>query len=243
MPSAPWWATYFGDDFYDLHVDLFPETASRREVAGMIELLQVPVGGLILDVPCGWARHTQLLAQAGCKVIGTDLSLALIRRAADRRFLAVADIRVQPFPSESFDAVINVFTSLGLFLDDSEDLNALREAHRLLKCGGRLLLESMHRDDVVAAYAERDRWRLPDGTEVRVRRRFDPITGISHEKLRWRRAEQTGEKQHSLRLRTATEIDALIRAAGFVDVAYYGDWNGSPFSHRDGSLIAVATKR
>ena len=104
------------------------------------------------------------------------------------------------------------------------------------------MLESMHRDDVVAQYAERDRWTLPDGTEVRVRRRFDPVKGISYEKLRWKKGEATGEKRHALRLRTATEIDRLIRSAGFIDVAYYGDWDGRPFGHRDSSVVAVATK-
>lgn len=237
-----WWRDYFGDDFFDLHVDLFPEALSRREVAGMIELLRLPVGAAILDVPCGWGRHTMLFAEQGYDVVGSDLSYDLLKRAQDGRYVS-ADIRAQPLRSASFDAVINVFTSLGLFLDDAEDLKALREAHRLLKPGGRLLLESMHRDDVIASYAERDRWTLPDGTEVRVRRRFDPVAGISYEKLRWRRGEQSGAKRHALRLRTATEIDALIRAAGFEDVSYFGDWEGAPFSHRDSSLIAVAAKR
>lgn len=236
-----WWRDYFGDDFFELHFDLFPEELSRREAAGMIELLQLPSDGAVLDVPCGWGRHTALLAEQGYRVVGTDLSFDLLKRASAGAY-AAADIRAQPFREASFDAVINVFTSLGLFLDDAEDLRALREAHRLLRPGGRLLLESMHRDDVIAAYAERDSWRLPNGVEVRVRRRFDPIRGISHEKLQWRRGEEGGRKQHALRLRTATEIDGLIRAAGFVDIEYYGDWNGRPFTHRHSSLIAVATK-
>ena len=238
-----WWRDYFGADFFDLHVDLFPEALSRREVAGMLELMQIPTDARILDVPCGWGRHAALFAEQGYDVVGADLSFELLRRgAAGPRYVA-ADVRTQPFASDSFDAVINVFTSLGLFLDDDEDVAALGEAHRLLKQGGRFLLESMHRDDVVANYAERDRWSLPDGTEVRVRRRFDAIAGVSHERLQWRKGAKSGRKQHALRLRTATEIAALLRAAGFDDVAYYGDWNGRPFTHRDGSLIAVATKR
>jgi SAM-dependent methyltransferase len=242
MKSEPaWWRDYFGDDFFALHVDLFPEELSRREVAGMLELLQLPVGARVLDVPCGWGRHSALLAAQGYDVIGSDLSFDLLKRAPAGPYVA-ADIRQQPLRDASFDAVINVFTSLGLFLDDAEDLRALREAHRLLRPGGRLLLESMHRDDVIGAYAERDRWRLPDGTEVRVRRRFDPVAGISYEKLQWRRGERTGRKQHALRLRTAGEIDGLMRAAGFGEIAYYGEWDGRPFSHRDSSLIAVARK-
>ena len=85
----------------------------------------------------------------------------------------------------------------------------------MLAPGGRFLLETMHRDEVIAAYAERDAWTLPDGTEVEVRRRFDPGAGVSHERLVWRSGHEHGEKRHALRLRTATEIDALLRAAGF----------------------------
>ncbi|HEY0673900.1 MAG TPA: methyltransferase domain-containing protein [Longimicrobiales bacterium] len=241
--SEGWWRDYFGADFFHLHVDLFPEALTRREVAGMLELLRLPVGARILDVPCGWGRHAVLLAEHGYRVTGADLSYDLLRRAAPGPSYVADDVRAQPLRAAAFDAVINVFTSLGLFLDDQEDLNALREAHRLLQPGGRFLLESMHRDDVVGDFAERDRWLLPDGTEVRVRRRFDPIRGISHERLQWRKGEQRGRKQHSLRLRTATEIAALLGAAGFDDVEYFGDWNGRPFTHRDSSLIAVATKR
>jgi SAM-dependent methyltransferase len=242
MRSVEWWRGYFDDTYFELHEPLFSEARSRGEVAGMMELLALPVGARVLDAPCGWGRHGALLAEAGCVVFGADLSDDLLRHAPAslQAHCAAADIRALPFASASFDAVINVFTSLGLFLDDAQDIIALREARRLLRPGGRLLLESMHRDDVIADYAERDEWTLPDGTDVRVRRRFDPITGVSHERLSWRSGTSTGRKQHSLKVRTATEIDGLLRAAGFSDIAYYGSWNGAPFTHRHESLIAVA---
>lgn len=246
--SDAWWRTYFDDVFFDLHDSLFPPARSRREVAGIRELLALPVGARILDAPCGWGRHTELLAEAGMLAFGADLSHDLLRRAprtdaplGAARY-AAADIRALPFADAGFDAVINVFTSLGLFLDDAQDIAALREARRVLRPGGALLLESMHRDDVIRSYAERDRWTLADGTEVRVRRRFDPVSGISHEKLRWRRGDTEGRKKHSLRLRTATEIDALLRAAGFEDIEYFGSWEGAEFHHEDESLIAVARR-
>ena len=246
MSRAPWWRTYFDDRYFEMHDPLFSEERSRREVGGMRELLALPVGARVLDAPCGWGRHATLLAEAGCDVFGADLSFDLLRRTVTAEgevtppVYAAADIRFLPFSDASFDAVLNVFTSLGLFLSDAEDIAALREARRVLRPGGALLLESMHRDDVVASYAERDRWELPDGTEIRVRRRFDPVTGISRERLKWRRGEESGRKQHALKLRTATEIDALLRAAGFEAIEYYGDWDGTAFDHRAESLIAVA---
>jgi ubiquinone/menaquinone biosynthesis C-methylase UbiE len=212
----------------------------------MRELLALPVGARVLDAPCGWGRHTELFAEAGCSAFGTDLSFDLLRRAPRNAApsgppaYAASDIRALPFADASFDAVINVFTSLGLFLDDAEDVAALREARRVLRPGGALLLESMHRDDVIRSFAARDEWTLADGTHVQVRRRFDPVRGVSRERLTWRRGEDSGRKAHALRLRTATEIDALLRAAGFIRIDYFGDWDGRPFTHRAASLIAVA---
>ncbi|HEX7091481.1 MAG TPA: class I SAM-dependent methyltransferase [Longimicrobiales bacterium] len=245
----PWWRHYFDEVFFRLHEPLFPEQESRREVAAILELMGLPAGARILDAPCGWGRHTALFGEAGVEAFGADLSVPLLERAARRlrgagaptRF-AAADLRALPFRDGAFDGVANVFTSLGLFVDDAEDLRALAEARRVLRPGGRFLLETMHRDDIVSAYAYRDRWTLPDGTEVRVRRRFDAVAGISYERLWWRRGEERGEKRHALRLRTATEVDALLRAAGFTGMRYYGDWTGEPFSHESERLIVVAER-
>jgi ubiquinone/menaquinone biosynthesis C-methylase UbiE len=242
MPD--WWRTYFGDDFFDLHVDLFPEQESRAEVAALLDLMGLPAGSRILDVPCGWGRHTHLLAEAGFVAVGADLSEPLLRRASATspgpRAFAACDIRALPFADACMDGAINVFTSLGLFASDDDDRRALCEIHRVLRKGGSFLLETMHRDEVICGFAERDRWTLTDGTEVRVRRRFDPITALSHERLQWRRGSEAGEKRHTLRLRTATEVAALLQAAGFRDIDYYGDWDGSPFTHRSPHLIALA---
>lgn len=244
-----WWRHYFDEAFFRLHEPLFPEEESRREAGAILELMGLPAGSRILDAPCGWGRHTVLFGEAGVHAFGADLSVPLLERAARALTavgspvrLAAADLRALPFADGSFDGVANVFTSLGLFVDDAEDLRALREARRVLRPGGRFLLETMHRDDVVSAYAYRDRWTLPDGTEVRVRRRFDAVTGISYERLWWRRGEERGEKRHALRLRTATEVDGLLRAAGFTAMRYYGDWSGEPFSHESQTLIVVAER-
>lgn len=259
MRGEPWWRRYFDDAFFRLHDPLFAEADSRREVASIIELLGLPLDARILDVPCGWGRHTRLLEEAGLVAFGADLSTTLLRRAVERagengntapptslppspiRY-AAADLRALPFADASFDAVINVFTSIGLFANDRDDARALREAGRVLVPRGRLLLETMHRDEAVAGYAERDAWTLPDGTSIEARRRFDPVTGISHERLRWTRGDERGEKLHTLRLRTATEVAGLLRKAGFADVEYYGGWDGEPFEHRSEHLIAVAMR-
>jgi SAM-dependent methyltransferase len=236
---------FFDDAYYRLMAPFHPEAETRREVAAIRELLALAQDDFVLDLGCGWGRHLRHLTAVGHRVVGFDLSHALLRQVtpvhgARPPELVAGDMRRLPFHDAAFDAVMNLATSLGLFLSDEDAAAALSEARRVLRPGGRLLLEGMHRDDAVAGYAERDDWTMDDGTEVRVRRRFDAVRGVSHEVLRWRGPTGAGTKRHSLRLRTATEIIALIEAAPFAVEAVYGGWSMENFDRASEQLILVA---
>jgi SAM-dependent methyltransferase len=247
-------ADFFDDDYHRLIAPFHPEAETRREVAALREMLAIAQDDHILDLGCGWGRHLEVLREAGHRVVGLDLSHALLRRAFDasgsgpgdapgtRPTLVAADMRRLPFPDRSFDVVLNLATSLGLFMEDENALAALGEAARVLRPGGRILVEGMHRDDVVASFAARDRWTLPDGTEVRARRRFDPLRGVSHEVLRWTGPAGAGVKRHSLRLRNATELAALVAAAGLTLRAAYGGWEEESLVLDSDRLILVAER-
>jgi SAM-dependent methyltransferase len=254
MPAEP---DFFDDAYHRLIAPFHPEEETRQEVASIRELLALSQEDAILDLGCGWGRHMRLMREIGHQVIGVDLSPALLRRAVgeggggggggagDTQSLpappvVAADMRRLPFAGGSFDAVLNLATSLGLFLDDRDLVAALSEARRVLGEGGRLLIEGMHRDDVVANYAERDCWTMDDGTAVRVRRRFDAVRGVSHEVMRWRGPGHDGTKRHSLRLRTAIEMIGLVEAAGFGVVVAYGGWEMEPLGRQSERLILVA---
>jgi SAM-dependent methyltransferase len=237
--------SFFDAAYHRLIAPFYPETETRREVAALRELMALAQDDLVLDLGCGWGRHLRLLSAAGHRVVGLDLSHALLRQvppAHDARSpaLVAGDMRRLPFHDAAFDAVINLATSLGLFLDDGDAMAALAEARRVLRPGGRLLLEGMHRDDAVAGYAERDAWTMEDGTEVRARRRFDAVRGVSHEVLRWEGSGGAGTKRHSLRLRTATETTRLLAAAGFTVESSYGGWSMERFGRASERLILLA---
>jgi SAM-dependent methyltransferase len=240
-PDGPVTADFFDEAYHRLMAPFHPESETRREVAALREILGLSQDDVVLDLGCGWGRHLRLLAEAGHRVVGLDLSPGLLGRLRDPSAPRVAgDMRWLPFRTATFDIVLNLATSLGLFLDDREAAGALSEARRVLRPAGRLLIEGMHRDDVVAGYAERDAWTMEDGTRVRARRRFDAIGGVSHEVLRWSGPRGDGTKRHSLRLRTGTELGRLVEDAGFTVLRALGGWQEERFAHDSERLILLA---
>jgi SAM-dependent methyltransferase len=247
--SAPWWRDYFDEDFIRLYRPFLPRQRTRREVAGLLRALELPVGGRVLDLACGWGRHAVELARLGYRVCAIDRSATLLRHAQRRAHRAgvevgwvLGDVRELPW-RDCFDAVVCLFSSLGYFLSDAEDLRALRAVHGALRPGGSFLLETMHRDAVVRELAERDWWQGAKGEHVWVEREFDALEGISHEWLRWRTSERLeGEKYHAIRIRTATEWKALLEEADLEPEAWFGGWQGRPFTHLSSRLIVRATR-
>lgn len=245
--SGAWFEGYFDEDFVELYRPFLTPERTVDEAAAVLELLELAPGAEVLDLACGWGRHSIELARAGCRVTGLDLSETLLARAARRADAAGVevewvrgDMRELPWAGR-FDAVVSLFSSLGYFLSDAEDLRVLRAAARALRPGGRLLLETMHRDQIARAFAERDWWPGESGRPVWVEREFDAVAGVSHEWLRWQRSDgSVGEKFHAMQVRTATAWDALLRAAGLAPLAWYGDWDFSEFTLESERLIVMA---
>ena len=146
-----------------------------------------------------------------------------------------------PSPDESFDAALNLFTSLG-FYGDEEDVKALAEIGRVLRPTGRLVIETMHRDRLVRGFHEQD-WRLlGEGRLLLEQRSFDAAAGVAQTTQTL--IEKTGERDSrtfSVRVYTATELVAMLNRAGFDDARCYGDLEGGPFDTTT-RLVIVARR-
>src|SRR5687767_7324076 len=98
-----------------------------------------------LDAGCGTGFQTTLLERLGYESHGVDISGRLLavarRRLAASRF-ALASVEALPFADRSFDAIACCGSTLS-FVDDPAA--ALRELARVLKPGGRVVLECEHR--------------------------------------------------------------------------------------------------
>jgi SAM-dependent methyltransferase len=243
-PEQEWFRSYFDRAFLRIYRPLLPADAAQEEAAAIIEAMGLQRGDRVLDLGCGWGRHTVPLAASGLRVTGLDRAELLLRegqavRGAGTSWVC-ADVRELPF-SGTFHGAVSLFSSLGYFLDDREDLRALCAVREALIPGGIFLMEMTHRDLVAREYAERDWWEDEDGTRVWVEREFDAVAGVSHERLVWSTADgEAGEKRHSIRIRTPSEWAALLTEAGFRTLAWFGSWDLDPFTLQAERLIVLA---
>src|SRR3954467_10213635 len=169
MSSANWWAAYFDAQYLLEYEPLFSPERDRREVARMMDVLGLPSGARILDVPCGQGRHAHLLAEAGFDVDGLDYSKELLAKAKRRgtgntlRYTR-GDMRKLPARwTGRFDAVLNLFTSFGFFADPADDARVIRAFARVLAPGGAFVFHGGSRDGVMAKFLYRDWWQTEDG--------------------------------------------------------------------------------
>ena len=117
----------------------------------------------VLDVGCGTGQSTRDAARVAARVLGIDLSGAMIRRARQRGAgtFVQGDAQVYPFEPESFDTVISRTGTM--FFGDR--VAAFGNLARALKPGGRLTMLTWQR-------ADRNEWVtvmrdcLSDGREV-----------------------------------------------------------------------------
>ncbi|HEX5579998.1 MAG TPA: methyltransferase domain-containing protein [Gemmatimonadaceae bacterium] len=243
-----WWASYFDAQYLREYEPLFQLERDRREVSRVMEILGLPAGARVLDCPCGQGRHAHLLAEAGFDVDGLDYSEHLLARARERgtgRTLRYTRGDMRRLPARwtgRFDAVLNLFTSFGFFLDPADDRRVIEQFARVLKPGGVLVWNGGSRDGVMARFLERDWWRSGDGTMIAHERSFDSLSGILTIRSSWYGPDGPGEREHRIRLYTASHLAELCAAAGLVVEEAYDGWKARPLSRRSSEMTLVARK-
>lgn len=214
----------------------------------LIDVLGLPSGARVLDVPCGQGRHAHLLAEAGLNVDGLDYSRELLARARARgtgRTLRYTRGDMRRLPSRwtgRFDAVVNLFTSFGFFVDPADDIRVISEFARVLAPGGVLVWHGGSRDGVMARFLTRDWWSTENGTVVAQERSFDPLSGVLTITSEWRGPGGSGERQHRIRLYTATRVAELCAEVGLVVEEAFDGWTDRPLTRRSGEMLLVARR-
>ncbi len=244
--------TWFEDESFwkRIYPHLFPAErfALAEEQVDHILTLTVPAGRSVLDLCCGPGRHATLLAQRGFTVTGVDRSPFLLDQAKARAQAdhlsvewIVDDMRhfVRP---ETYDLVLNMFTSFGYFDDPQEDRQVLQNMYRSLKPHGVCLIDVMGKEVVARTFQPTRSQRSADGMLwVECHNIVDGWRRIHTEWL-FIKDGQVTTVRFQLNVYSGQELKERLQQAGFQRVQLFGDLAGNAYGPQASRLVAVANK-
>lgn len=145
MDNKEWYIEAF-QEWYSIVYYHRDDKEAQEQVEFACSELGLTRKSRVLDLCCGYGRHLKFLSERLSFVVGLDLSLYLLREAQGNNsmhntcFLR-GDVRYLPFCSQSFNAVLNLFTSFGYFEEHNDNLKQLEQISIILKKKGLLLFD------------------------------------------------------------------------------------------------------
>ena len=250
QPDEPrfdyWWEDFFSGDWQDVQQAFKKPETTRSEVGFISNLLDLPQGSEVLDVPSGEGRLALELAQQGFKVTCVELTRGLIDKArekAKRRGLKLeffqCDMRNLPW-KDRFDAAINYWGSFGYFDDDGNE-SFVRAIANSLKPNGKFLVETHTLETILPNDKPRD-WRKVGDTFALEERTFNYETSRVDVQWTFLKANKISKSYSSIRIYSFHELCGLLNRAGFVHWQACETLTGKPFQLGAARLTIVATK-
>jgi glycine/sarcosine N-methyltransferase len=249
------------DDF-SADYDRFVNWPSR--LAAELPFLEQQLQGVgarrVLDAACGTGMHAIALAQRGYEVVGADLSPAMIERARANAAAAGVQVRftvagfgqLSTLVGTGFDALLCLGNSLPHLLTPEDMAMAFFDFAVCLRPGGLALIQNRNFDAVLA---RGERWMEPqahrEGEAEWLFLRFydfEPDGTITFNLVTLRR-EGAGEWRQQVRStrlwpQRRDDLVAALAAAGFGEIACWGDMQGMPFdADRSPNLVLTARRK
>ena len=126
--EAKWYKTWFDTPYYHILYKNRDDKEAKNFMAKLTSFLDLEPKSHVLDVACGRGRHAVYLNRMGFHVTGIDLSqnnIDYAKQFENDNLKFVLHDMCQPI-GNTYDAVLNLFTSFGYFEKDQYNINAIK---------------------------------------------------------------------------------------------------------------------
>lgn len=227
---------------------------TKRQVDFLIEKMQLKGGERILDLACGFGRHSLELARRGFDVTGVDITRDYVDYAArtaekeglNARFIC-SDIREIRFENE-FDVVLNMADgAVGYLENEEENLKIFLAISKALKSGGKHFMDIMNGSYAVTHFPCK-LWDAGEKCLTLSSFEWDNETKtLIYGQLDYAYGEPLPkpvmEYGNTIRLYNLDEVGCIFGRLGMTVLDSYADFSGKPSSDNDIQLMVCSIKR
>lgn len=248
-----WCFRFFNNpDYLKIYSDMTGPERTKQELDFCKKFLGWKKGEPILDAPCGAGRHSLHIAQLGYTVTGVDFSWFLLAQAKEKAGQLPLQctppqwirglLQQIPCKDELFSHVICMFSSFGYGETEEDNLAVLKEFSRVIKPGGKILIDLMNRQFIVT-HLNKVYHSVQHGLKVKEERM---ITDNGHRLHNVITVQDTqGEKRMYLYnpwLYNGWDLALLANKADLEVEAIYGDFNGNLYETESQRAMLIARK-
>ncbi|NEM96440.1 SAM-dependent methyltransferase [Pontibacter burrus] len=243
IQEQEWFSTWFDSPYYHILYQHRDDLEAQQFMDKLLTYLHPKPHEKILDMPCGKGRHAVYLNQKGYDVTGLDLSEQSIAHAKqfenERLHFAEHDMR-EVYQPESFDFILNLFTSFGYFENETENVVALNAMAKALKHGGKLVIDFMNTDLTIANLVAEE-VKIVEGIKFHIHRGVD--NGFIVKTIRFTDKGQDYKFEERVRALRQEDFIEYFGMAQLRLAEVFGDYNLRPFNPASSERMIFVLKK
>lgn len=239
METREWFKDWFDSKYYHILYKHRDESEAQLFIDALVRQLRLPEGARVLDLPCGKGRHSIYLAKKGFNVTGVDLSEQSIayakRLECGNLHFFVHDMRV-PLRVNYFDAVLNLFTSIGYFERDTDNAKVISSAAKALKPGGTLVVDFMNAPKVIRGLVKEESKTI-EGITFNIKRYVE--NGFIVKEIRFEDEGQSHLFTERVKALTQSDFETYFNSCGLKIIHLWGSYGLQDFDSRDSDRLII----
>lgn len=151
-------------------------------------------------------------------------------------------MRYIPVKSGQFDLALSLFTSFGYFTEDNDNVLVLKEVSRILKPGGRYILDFLNEIQVRTNLIPSDDIEI-GGKQVKILRWIDESRNRIEKRIQIAETVRAfREYRESVKLYSKEQLADMLSSVSIKPVAIFGDYASVSFTPDSPRLIIIGEK-
>lgn len=237
-----WFKEWFNSPYYHILYGDRDQKEAEFFLTNLVNQFNPKPESNFLDLACGAGRHSIFLNQLGFSVTGIDLSRHSISLAKafenPTLHFEVGDLRTFSL-NESFDFVLNLFTSFGYFDCMNTNKLVLNQVKLALKPDGYFIIDFMNADKILKELVPHE-VKMRHGIAFDIHKTY--IDGIIVKDIWFSDQGKSFHYQEKVQALTLADFESLLAACQLKITQTFGDYALHSFDVNTSNRLILITQ-